>query len=184
MKTKKSRRPTLGFFRKGGGEVISLIATLPFILFVMFIILDVIRIGTVRERLEYVAYRAARTAVVQDSYKNAEKESNKVAKLEIEKADLKIDKTWSKWASGKIVEIKYAGKEGIESKAKSGTKKGDKAKEDAWEKGNFITVTVGVRLKALTAFTGFTTKYASITMMIEKLDAEESLPEWFRDMER
>lgn len=180
MKLKRLR----AFFKKGGGEVLAFLMCLPVMMFVLFLILDVIRMGAVREKLEYAAYMAARAAVVEDNLGKAKTAANKKAKeiLDPDKSGLQIDKTYGKWLSNKFVTISYASKNGLESQAKSGTKKDSSAKRDKWEKGNFILVDVGVRMKAFTTPTGYSTKHASIVMMIEELNEEDSLYPWFKDV--
>lgn len=173
---------TRDFYKKGGGEVIAFLVALPCILFLLFTIIDIIHVGSIKERLEYTAYKACRAAVVCKSKEEAEEAAKEVAKEDLLQSGEKFDFSDPDWLK---VEILYAdGKngEGIDSQAKNGTKKGvSKEKNSSWEKGTFIQCKVEVQVKTLDVFSS-NTKSAIITMMIEEMPSDMSIYPWFEKM--
>lgn len=169
--------------KKGSGEVLSFLICLPCIFIMIFLILDAIRIGSIRERLEYTAYKAARAAVMCKDMEEATKKANEVAQKDLLSSNLKIDMTDPNWGAMKIVKIQYADGEGLDSKGKSaGTKKNAKADADKWEKGNFITCQVTVKMKTILATEGTASRTGSIVMMIEQTDDEDAVYPWFKGL--
>ena len=169
--------------KKGAGEVLAFLLCLPIIFIMIFLILDVIRIGSIRERLEYTAYKAARAAVVCKDMKEATQKANEAAYKDLLNSGLKIDLTDPNWGAKKIVKIQFADGKGVESKGKSaGTKKGSKADKTKWEKGNFIICQVTVKMKTILTTDNKASRTGSVVMMIEETNDEDGVYPWFKGL--
>lgn len=155
------------YLRKGGSEVIGFLVTMPFLIFMLVMIICTVQLGSIKERLEYTAYLACRQAVVAtDENKNGriKDDAKRIAK---KVADTELLTSGETFIPNSIkVQLNYV------------TNTGEAISDKKWEKGNYVQCTVSVEVKTPTPFLSGR-KSASIIMMIEKPASEGSAYPWF-----
>ncbi len=155
-------------WKKGGGEIVGFLCITPIIIFMLAVLITTVQLGSLKERLEYTAYKACRQAVVckdEDDDGNYMDDAKKIAK-KTAKAELKNSPETIVASSikTKLELVQVEGEDDVK-----------------WEKGRYVKCTVSVKAKAPLAFMSGK-KYASIVMMIESPANEGGDYPWFRDM--
>lgn len=148
--------------------MVGFLCIVPFIIFMLAALITAVQIGSIKERLEYAAYKACRAAVV---CKDADRDGNYLddaKKLAQQAAEADFDLSQEVYRDGSV-------------KAKVeliGDGSGQAAK---WEKGSYVRCTVSVYVKAPVAFMSGR-KYGSIVMMIENPANGGGEYPWFRGL--
>lgn len=158
-------------WKKGGGEVIGFLCIVPIVIFMFSVLITTLQVGKLKERLEYVAYKACRQAVVckdrnkdGDYMDDALEAAQDVTELEFERRspDAFDNGTYT-------TELTLLSAEGEDEE------------DVVWEKGRYVKCTISVDATTPLAFMSGT-KYASIVMMIESPANEGGEYPWFKDM--
>ncbi len=154
-----------GFWKRGSGEMTGFMIVLPCMTFLLLILVSVIQMGMVRSRMEYVAYAAARAAVVSESIEDARTQALNAAQANV------------RGTGGAKIVLKNVTVEEIDpdtggqkTKKKKNRKKGRVKASGAdtdWGKGTYLRVTVTCSVRTFTVFTSGD-RSSSITMMVEE----------------
>lgn len=160
----KKRINSSSFWKSGGAEVFGFLCTLPSLIFILVMIISIIQHGTVKELLEYTAYKACRSAIVCESIDEAKIAAEDEALATLFASTEKFD------PNSVTVSLSYA----------DGTKEGTKKYEKNWKKGEYIQCTISLDVESPTPFLSGT-KTSSITMMIETPANEGSTYPWFKN---
>lgn len=150
------------FWRKGGAEIIGFLCTLPSLLFFLMIIITVMQHGTIKERLEFTAYKACRAAIVCDNYEEAVTAAKETATNDLLMSSEKFD------SDSISVELFYT----------DGTEEDSKEFDKKWKKGEYITCSVSVDIKTPSAILD-NRRNSTIVMMIEMPANENGNYPWF-----
>lgn len=156
------------YWEKGGGEVAGFLCIVPFIIFMLAALITAVQIGSIKERLEYAAYKACRAAVV---CKDTDRDGDfldDAQKLAQQAAEADFDLSQEVYRDGSVkAKVELVGNGGTQA-----------AK---WEKGSYVRCTVSVYVKAPVAFMSGR-RSSSIVMMIENPANEGGGYPWFRDL--
>ena len=132
------------YFRKGGGEIIGFMATMPIIAVIILLVIAVSQNALIHENLEYTAYTACRAAVIREEYDDALLAAQKVAEESMVSAN-----------------ASYEGIPVVTLSVIDGN-----SKKAEWKKGNYVKCEVAVTVKEPTG--RISEKKAHIVMMIER----------------
>lgn len=159
------------FWKKGGGEVVGFLCIVPCVIFILAVLVTIIQLGSIKERLEYTAYKACRQIIVcRDADKDGDylDDAKKIAK-QIAREDLEYS---TEVFEPGTVKAKVTLVENPDDT--NGT-------EVKWEKGRYVQCTVSVKVKTpIKLMNG--RKSSSIVMMIESPANEGGDYPWFKDL--
>lgn len=159
------------FLKKGSGEVIGFICTLPILLFLMALLVGIVQIGTLKERMEYATYMACRAAVVSDDYDAATANAQLIAEQNLA--------SFAGIASEIKVELAVITEDSAgSSDPKASIPKGKTQKEKVWTKGNMCRCTLTLEVDSVTELLSGK-KTCMLSMMIER--DPKGLSEIFKD---
>lgn len=130
------------YFRKGAGEMVSFSVCILIVLALFLTTLSMIIYGVTMGSLDDMATRATRAAIVEKSYKDAEKKAEKYCEAYMKSG-----------ISGSMSSLKV-------------TAKPASAKDKEWKKGNFLNLEVSVHINTISPFVSGEKKVSTI-MMIE-----------------
>lgn len=157
------------FFTHGAGEALSFIYAMPLMIIIFAFLVSTIQVGSVNERLEYIAYDACRKAIVQDNYKDAKRAAQIAANadfVDVRNADIKF-------VPGTVeYELYILGVDKTDPK--------EYTKEDLkqWRKGTYVQFIIRVKTDPPLIFFK-KTRTAQIVMMIENPAGESGEYPWF-----
>ena len=172
------KRRLLIYFRKGAGEVIAFLVSLPVLMLMLVTIIAVIRAGSLKETMEYTAYKACRAAVASSTYEKAKEAAEDMAMKVLMASGEHVELDTLK------VELVYADEQGVSlTRGKSSSVSGYSDDKSKWKKGAFITCMVSVDIKTFGDILSGT-KHTKITMMVEKPASQdgEGVYPWFKGL--
>ena len=77
------RKKLYRFFKEGNGEAIGFITMVPAIFALLVVIIIIIKMTTLRQKMEYATYVACRAAVVSDTQEEAQENAEKIIGIEL-----------------------------------------------------------------------------------------------------
>ena len=159
------RKTRFRYFQNGSGELLGFIALVPAIFALLIAIIIIVKMTSLRQKMEYTAYVACRAAALSDTQEEAQKNAEKVVGIELGSYEELFD------IKGFKVEIKpfVPGKYTEPEKIKNIDTRTGKEIDSEWKKGNFVDFTLTVYINNINVFLkGVKEKECRLYMAIEK----------------
>lgn len=154
------------FWKKGNSEALGFIAVTPVALAVFVLTVDVSRLVSLRQKMEYTTYVACRAAAVSDDYDSASRNGQTVAENELRSYS-------AVYGAGEpnfeIVRLVGQEEAGIPNPIDSGYDSRTGETRGSWKKGDFIQCVLTVELHGATPLLKGEKK-CEMTMAVEKED--------------